>query len=134
MGNRGREIFVPADAVPREVLEVSQGKIAMFRGRAVGSTAGPSREELERERARREVTEHQVAELRAALAAADRDLALTRKELELERARLTENQERERERIAELRAALATAEAALVEARRSWLARLVGQVRDALRR
>ena len=74
------------------------------------------RAELAGERQRREGLEQELTGVCV-------ELAVARRELELER-----------ERTGELRASLATAEAALVELRRPWIIRLVGQVRDALRR
>lgn len=117
-GNGGREVFVPATgSLPR----ASQGSTALtlaLPGPAVVPIAelDALRVELVGERQRREGLEQELTGVCV-------ELAVARRELELER-----------ERTGELRASLATAEAALVELRRPWLARLVGQVRDALRR
>ena len=78
-----------------------------------------SAEELTAERAGREAAERRVDELKAALAATDRDLAVSRRELELER-----------ERSGELRAERDALRGEVAELRRPWLARWL----DALRR
>src|SRR4051794_39892830 len=118
-GNRGREVFVPADAVPREVPEEVRTTLpGRYAVRPIGS-AGGTAEELTAERAGREAAERRVDELKAALAATDRDLAVSRRELELER-----------ERSGELRAERDAMRGEVAELRRPWLARWL----DALRR
>lgn len=125
-----RQVWVPTSVVPPS-RPVEGPSDATGRPVAVTMAAGGpaivAPDVLDRERERREAAERELGEARVALARAEAEAAALR-------TALTDQRERERERVAELRAALAAAEAALAEVRRGWLVRLVGQVREALRR